>query len=190
MHGPDITWYVVLAGILFVIGALGVLVRRSPLIILLSIEIMLNGVEPRADRVRAPRRPRGRAGVRDRGHGDRRLGGRRRPRAHRRDGPPHTSSSTSTSCGRCADEDHRRRRLGLPARPARRRRPRSRSPATRLSRRGAGMLSTLSTIAAFAAAAVAFVVMLERAGRRRPRARRPPHGPGSRPAATTSGSRS
>ncbi len=43
MHGPDITWYVVLAAILFVIGALGVLVRRSPLIILLSIEIMLNG---------------------------------------------------------------------------------------------------------------------------------------------------
>ena len=32
-----------LAGILFVTGALGVLVRRSPLIILLSVEIMLNG---------------------------------------------------------------------------------------------------------------------------------------------------
>lgn len=43
MHGPDITWYVVVAGVLFVIGALGVLVRRSPLIILLSVEIMLNG---------------------------------------------------------------------------------------------------------------------------------------------------
>ena len=43
MHGPDITWYVVLAGVLFAIGALGVLVRRSPLIILLSVEIMLNG---------------------------------------------------------------------------------------------------------------------------------------------------
>jgi NADH:ubiquinone oxidoreductase subunit K len=43
MHGPDITWYVVLAALLFVIGALGVLVRRSPLIILLSVEIMLNG---------------------------------------------------------------------------------------------------------------------------------------------------
>ena len=28
---------------LFVIGALGVLIRRSPLIILLSVEIMLNG---------------------------------------------------------------------------------------------------------------------------------------------------
>ena len=43
MHGPDVSWYVVLAGMLFAIGAVGVLVRRSPLIILLSIEIMLNG---------------------------------------------------------------------------------------------------------------------------------------------------
>lgn len=43
MHGPELTWYVVLAALLFVIGALGVLVRRSPLIILLSVEIMLNG---------------------------------------------------------------------------------------------------------------------------------------------------
>jgi NADH-quinone oxidoreductase subunit K len=43
MHGPDITWYLVLAALLFTIGALGVLVRRSPLIILLSVEIMLNG---------------------------------------------------------------------------------------------------------------------------------------------------
>jgi NADH-quinone oxidoreductase subunit K len=43
MHGPDITWYVVLAAMLFAIGAIGVLLRRSPLIILLSVEIMLNG---------------------------------------------------------------------------------------------------------------------------------------------------
>jgi NADH-quinone oxidoreductase subunit K len=43
MHGPDVIWYLVLAALLFVIGALGVLVRRSPLIILLSVEIMLNG---------------------------------------------------------------------------------------------------------------------------------------------------
>ena len=43
MHGPEITWYLALAGMLFVTGALGVLVRRSPLIILLSVEIMLNG---------------------------------------------------------------------------------------------------------------------------------------------------
>ena len=43
MHGPDVGWYIVLAGLLFVTGALGVLIRRSPLIILLSVEIMLNG---------------------------------------------------------------------------------------------------------------------------------------------------
>ena len=43
MHGPDVRWYLVLAALLFVTGALGVLVRRSPLIILLSVEIMLNG---------------------------------------------------------------------------------------------------------------------------------------------------
>ena len=43
MHGPEIAWYLSLSGILFVTGALGVLVRRSPLIILLSVEVMLNG---------------------------------------------------------------------------------------------------------------------------------------------------
>ena len=43
MHGPTITWYLALAVILFVTGSLGVLLRRSPLIILLSVEIMLNG---------------------------------------------------------------------------------------------------------------------------------------------------
>ena len=43
MKGPDVTWYVIVAGLLFTTGAIGVLVRRSPLIILLAIEIMLNG---------------------------------------------------------------------------------------------------------------------------------------------------
>jgi NADH-quinone oxidoreductase subunit K len=42
MHGPDIQWYVVLSALLFCTGALGVMVRRNPLIILLSVEIMLN----------------------------------------------------------------------------------------------------------------------------------------------------
>jgi NADH-quinone oxidoreductase subunit K len=41
--GPDVTWYLAIAGVLFATGAFGVLVRRSPLIILLSLEIMLNG---------------------------------------------------------------------------------------------------------------------------------------------------
>ena len=43
MPGPDVAWYVAVAAVLFGIGALGVLLRRSPLIILLSLEIMLNG---------------------------------------------------------------------------------------------------------------------------------------------------
>ena len=43
MKGPDILWYLSVAGFLFCTGALGVLVRRSPLIVLLSLEIMLNG---------------------------------------------------------------------------------------------------------------------------------------------------
>ena len=43
MLGPDVTWYLAIAGVLFATGAFGVLVRRSPLIILLSLEIMLNG---------------------------------------------------------------------------------------------------------------------------------------------------
>src|SRR4051794_41982273 len=43
MLGPDITWYLAVSAMLFAIGALGVMLRRSPLIILLSLEIMLNG---------------------------------------------------------------------------------------------------------------------------------------------------
>jgi NADH-quinone oxidoreductase subunit K len=40
--GPDITWYLAVSAFLFATGALGVMLRRSPLIILLSLEIMLN----------------------------------------------------------------------------------------------------------------------------------------------------
>jgi NADH:ubiquinone oxidoreductase subunit K len=43
VNGPDIVWYLGVAAFLFSTGALGVLIRRSPLIILLSLEIMLNG---------------------------------------------------------------------------------------------------------------------------------------------------
>jgi len=42
MLGPEIPFYLVVSGILFAIGALGVMLRRSPLIVLLSLEIMLN----------------------------------------------------------------------------------------------------------------------------------------------------
>jgi NADH-quinone oxidoreductase subunit K len=37
-----VTYYVGLSAILFTIGALGVLVRRNPLVIFMSIELMLN----------------------------------------------------------------------------------------------------------------------------------------------------
>ena len=43
MNGPGVAWYLAVAAFLFGIGALGVMIRRSPLIILLSLEIMLNG---------------------------------------------------------------------------------------------------------------------------------------------------
>ena len=42
MSGPGIAAYLVLSVILFGTGALGVLIRRSPLIILLALEVMLN----------------------------------------------------------------------------------------------------------------------------------------------------
>src|SRR5713226_3682529 len=41
--GPGVVWYVGISAFLFGTGALGVLIRRNPLIILLSLEIMLNG---------------------------------------------------------------------------------------------------------------------------------------------------
>ena len=38
----DIAWFVVLSAFIFCIGAAGVMTRRSPLVILLCIELMLN----------------------------------------------------------------------------------------------------------------------------------------------------
>jgi NADH-quinone oxidoreductase subunit K len=43
MLGPSTAAYLIVAAFLFTTGALGVLIRRSPLIVLLSLEIMLNG---------------------------------------------------------------------------------------------------------------------------------------------------
>jgi NADH-quinone oxidoreductase subunit K len=42
MSGPGVGWYLILAAMLFGVGALGVMIRRSPLVVLLSLEIMLN----------------------------------------------------------------------------------------------------------------------------------------------------
>ncbi len=41
---PTTTWYLVLAAVVFGIGAVGVLVRRNPLVIFMCIELMLNAV--------------------------------------------------------------------------------------------------------------------------------------------------
>jgi NADH-quinone oxidoreductase subunit K len=38
-----VTYYIVLSVILFTLGALGVLIRRNPLVIFMSVELMLNG---------------------------------------------------------------------------------------------------------------------------------------------------
>jgi len=38
----DIAWYFVLSAFIFCIGVAGVLTRRSPLVILISLELMLN----------------------------------------------------------------------------------------------------------------------------------------------------
>ena len=41
---PNSTWYLVLAALLFGIGALGVMVRRNALVLFMCIELMLNAV--------------------------------------------------------------------------------------------------------------------------------------------------
>ena len=38
----NISWYIVLSALLFTIGAIGILIRRSPMVILLCLELMLN----------------------------------------------------------------------------------------------------------------------------------------------------
>lgn len=41
---PTSTWYLLLAALLFAIGATGLLVRRNPLVMFMCIELMLNAV--------------------------------------------------------------------------------------------------------------------------------------------------
>jgi NADH:ubiquinone oxidoreductase subunit K len=38
----NVEWYIVLSSLLFAIGAVGILIRRSPIVILLCLELMLN----------------------------------------------------------------------------------------------------------------------------------------------------
>lgn len=39
-----LTWYLILSGILFTIGVIGVLIRKNAIVIFMSIELMLNAV--------------------------------------------------------------------------------------------------------------------------------------------------
>lgn len=41
---PELSWYLIVSAVLFTIGVTGVLIRRNPLIIFMSIELMLNAV--------------------------------------------------------------------------------------------------------------------------------------------------
>jgi len=43
-NGIPLSWYLVVSALLFTLGVLGVLVRRNPLTIFMSIELMLNAV--------------------------------------------------------------------------------------------------------------------------------------------------
>ena len=38
----DVSWYIVLSALIFCIGLAGVLTRRNPLVVLLSLELLLN----------------------------------------------------------------------------------------------------------------------------------------------------
>jgi len=40
----DDTWYLILSALLFTIGAVGVMVRRNPLVMFMCVELMLNAV--------------------------------------------------------------------------------------------------------------------------------------------------
>lgn len=41
---PTETWYLVLGAVVFTIGAVGVMVRRNPLVMFMCVELMLNAV--------------------------------------------------------------------------------------------------------------------------------------------------
>ena len=165
MLGPSTAAYLIVAAFLFATGALGVLIRRSPLIVLLSLEIMLNGANLALIAFSRHFAERRRADLRARRDGGRRLRGRRRPRADRRDGPQEahprrrqaldparmTRDRAAWIClllplaSACADHAARRR-ASLAARPAgsRRSRPagRSRPPSSSSARCSAARPTT------------------------------------------------
>ena len=44
MEQLDVVWYLALSAVLFSIGAVGLLVRRNPLVMFMCVELMLNAV--------------------------------------------------------------------------------------------------------------------------------------------------
>ena len=44
LSGPTTGWYLALAALVFIIGAVGLLVRRNPLVMFMCVELMLNAV--------------------------------------------------------------------------------------------------------------------------------------------------
>ena len=88
--------YLVLAALLFTIGAVGLLVRRNVLVMFMCVELMLNAVNLTFVRVRPRAQRRRRPGDRVLHAGGRRRRGGRRPRDHRRDLPAPGSASTPT----------------------------------------------------------------------------------------------
>ncbi len=68
-----VEWYLVLSALLFATGAFGVLVRRSPLVILLCLELMLNSANLSLIAFSRSLGNAGRSDLRDHGDGRRRL---------------------------------------------------------------------------------------------------------------------
>ena len=95
----DVVWFVVLSALIFAIGAAGVMTRRSPLVILLCTELMLNACNLALLAFARMHGQRRRPDLRPDRDGRGRLRGRDRPRPDRRDLPQ-------------ADADRRRRALG------------------------------------------------------------------------------
>ena len=89
--------FLVLAAVLFSLGIYGVLVRRNAVLVLLSVELMLTGVNINLGRLRLVPRPDGGPGLRTlRDHGGRRRGG-NRAGDHRPHLPQPAVGQTSTS---------------------------------------------------------------------------------------------
>lgn len=44
VNAPTTDWYLALSAILFAIGAIGLLIRRNPLVMFMCVELMLNAV--------------------------------------------------------------------------------------------------------------------------------------------------